>query len=286
MFEAEALGHVVSLVVVGLGPHGARLGPEIGEAEPTTVLLPRRETPDETKLGEVLDVFVYQDSEDRYVATLSRPKVELDEVAFLEVTDVAPFGAFCNWGLAKDLLVPRAEMTTELAVGDRHPIGLYVDDSGRLAGTMRVTERLRARHGYRVGDWAEGEAWRRDAGRGVFVILDRRYVALLPESEPHRLGRGDAARFRVSKVHPDGKLEVSLRDLAHKEADKDAEKILSVLRDKPTTRIGDHSPPEQIQALFGLSKKAFKRAVGGLFKRGEVQIDPQGYVTPTKPSTK
>ena len=280
MFEAESLGHVVSLVVVG--PHGARLGPEMGEAEPTTVLLPRRETPDETKLGEVLEVFVYQDSEDRYVATLSRPKLELGEVAFLEVNDVAPFGAFCDWGLAKDLLVPRAEMTSELSVGDRHPIGLYVDDSGRLAGTMRVSEMLRARHGYRVGDWAEGEAWRRDPGRGVFVILDRRYVALLPESEPHRLGRGDAARFRISKIHPDGKLEVSLRDLAHKEVDKDAEKILAVLREKPATRVGDHSSPEQIHTLFGLSKKAFKRAVGGLFKRGEVRIDPEGFVSPAK----
>lgn len=277
MFEAE-MGRVVSLVVVALGPHGARLALELGRSD-HTLLLPRREVPEGLALGQVLEVFVYQDSDDRPVATLLEPKLRLGEVAFLEVTDETAFGAFCDWGLAKDLLVPRAEQTQDLRVGDRQPIGLYVDDSGRLAGTMRVSELLRSRPPYREGDWAQGEAWRRDPDVGVFVILERRYVGLLPVSEPNQLRRGDAARFRITTVHPSGKVELSLRDLAQREAASDGEKILTVLRERPQTRVGDHSPPEQIFTLFGLSKKAFKRAVGGLFKRGQVAIDAQGIVT-------
>jgi predicted RNA-binding protein (virulence factor B family) len=278
MFPEAALGRTVSLVVVDLGPHGARLSPELSDGEPVSILLPRRETPDETRLGDVLEVFVYQDSEDRPTATRLRPKLQLGEVAFLEVRELTAFGAFCDWGLTKDLLVPLAEQTTDLARGDRIAVGLYVDDTGRLAGTMRVSELLRERPRYRVGDWIEGEAWRRDPALGVFVILERRSVALLPVSEPNRLRRGEAGRFRIAKQHPDGKVEVSLRDVAHKQVDDDAERILAVLRDRPGTHVGDRSSPEHVDALFGLSKKAFKRAVGGLYKQGLVEIDEGGFV--------
>ena len=278
MFDTDALGRVVSLVVVALGPHGARLAPELGRSD-RTLLLPRREVPEGTGLGQPLDVFVYRDSDDRPVATLLEPKLKLGDVAFLEVTDVTDFGAFCDWGLAKHLLVPRAEQTTDLALGDRHPIGLYLDDTERLAGTMRVSEMLRGAHPYKEGQWVLGEAWRREPDLGVFVILDRRYVGLLPASEPNALRRGDAGRFRIANALPNGKVELSLRDLAHREAGSDAEKILGVLRAQPGTKVGDHSSPEQIFALFGLSKKAFKRALGGLFKQGRVDIDPDGFVT-------
>lgn len=279
MFDAEALGRVVSLVVVSLGPHGARLAPELGRSD-QTLLLPRREVPDDAVAGRCLDVFVYRDSDDRPVATLLEPKLKLGEVAFLEVIDATEFGAFCDWGLAKHLLVPRAEQTTALAVGDRHPIGLYVDDTGRLAGTMRVSERLRGAHHYRQGDWAHGEAWRREPELGTFVILERRHVGLLPVSERNELRRGAAARFRIANVLPDGKVELSLRDLAHREANADAEKVLSILRTGPRAEVGDRLLPEQIFALFGLSKKAFKRAVGVLFRQGRVDLDAEGVVTP------
>ena len=242
------------------------------------MLLPRREVPDGAELGTPLEVFVHQDSDDRPIATLTRPKLELGEVAFLEVTDRAAFGAFCDWGLAKELLVPLAEQTCDLAVGDRHPIGLYVDDSGRLAGTMRVSELLRRPSQLHPGDWAIGEAWRRDPDIGVFVILERPHVGLLPASEPHRPERGGRARFRVTARHPDGKLEVSLRDLAHRELARDGDAILRALAARPTLEVGDRSSPEQVFAAFGLSKKAFKRAVGGLLRHGRVALDAHGNV--------
>ncbi len=279
MFDTDALGRVVQLVVVSLGPHGARLAPELGRSD-HTLLLPRREVPPDACAGQRLDVFVYRDSDDRPVATLLEPKLKLGEVAFLTVVDVAEFGAFCDWGLAKHLLVPRAEQTTDLAIGDRHPICLYLDDSKRLAGTMRVSERLREPHHYRQGDWAQGEAWRREPELGTFVILDRRHVGLLPASEKNQLRRGDAARFRIANVLADGKVELSLRDLAHLEANADAEKVLAILRANPHTKVGDRSSPEQIFGLFGLSKKAFKRAIGALFKQGRVDVGADGVATP------
>ena len=90
----------------------------------------------------MLEVFVYLDSEDRPVATLREPKVVLGEVAFMTVTALAPFGAFVDWGMPKELLVPLGEQTREMRLGDRHPVGVYVDDTGRLAGTMRIAEML------------------------------------------------------------------------------------------------------------------------------------------------
>jgi len=207
------------------------------------------------------------------------PKIERGEVAFLAVTDVTRFGAFVDWGMPKELLVPHAEQTCEVRVGERHPIGVLLDDTGRLVGTMRVSEMLRAKGDFAVDEWVEGEAWRSVPGLGVFVIVQRKYVGLLPASEPHALTRGESARFRVTHVLPDKKIELSLRALAHEELDRDARKVLEVLSRPGTPRLGDRSSPEEIRASFGLSKKAFKRAVGRLLKQRDVDVDPEGFVT-------
>jgi predicted RNA-binding protein (virulence factor B family) len=206
-------------------------------------------------------------------------KVKPGEVAFLTVTDVTRFGAFVAQGMPKDLLVPYAEQTCEMRVGERHAIGVFMDGRGRLAGTMRVSEMLRAKGDFALDQWVEGEAWRSEPEIGLFVIVRRRYVGLLPASEPHALSRGDSARFRVTHVLPDKKIELSLRALAHVELHGDAQKILEVLSRPSTPKRGDRSTPDEIRATFGLSKKAFKRAVGRLLKRGEVDIDSEGVVT-------
>ena len=99
---------------------------------------------------------------------------------------------------------------------------------------------------------------------------------MVPASEPHRLTRGQAARFRVAHVHADGKVELSLRAHAHEELENDAQVVLRILSKPGAQRVGDHSSPEQLRALFGLSKKAFKRAAGRLLKQGLVTLDPQG----------
>lgn len=208
------------------------------------------------------------------------PLVEVGQVAFLTVTDITPVGAFVDWGLPKELLVPFAEQTRELAVGDREPFGVQVDNTGRFIGTMRIREMLHAPRELEPGEWVDGEAWRKEPGVGVFVIVERAYLALLPEQEPHALQRGQAASFRVSQVHPDGKIELSLRGLAHEELEDDAEHVLQRLLALGSTRVSEKANPEQIHALFGLSKKAFKRAVGRLLREGRVTHDEQRCLVP------
>lgn len=276
----DLLGRTVTLPILRFGSPGAflALAPEAGARETATILLPGAEIPPDAAVGDLLCVFIYLDSEDRPVATLRSPKLQLDEVAFLEVIDLTKIGAFFDWGLPKQLLVPHAEQTRELRVGERHPIGLYLDDTTRLAGTMKVSEMVRATPDVALGAWVEGEAWRRDPDTGVFVIVERRYVGVLPASEPNRLTRGEAARFRVANILPDGRIELSLRDVAHRAAMNDGEHILEVLARPGTPPVGDRSSPDEIVGLFGISKKAFKRAVGGLLKRGDLHIDDDGHL--------
>jgi predicted RNA-binding protein (virulence factor B family) len=278
----DLLGRSATLVIRRFAPSGAYLTEPIGSPGPEdpTILLIGSEIPKDAKEGDEVLAFVHRDSQGRLIATTRVPKVELGEVAFLTVTAQSEFGAFVDWGMAKELLVPFAEQTAALVVGARHAIGLYIDDSGRLAGTMRVAEMLDKWEPNFVRDtFVEGEAWRRDPDIGLFVIVERVYVGLVPAREPHSLSRGDAARFRVTHVGADGKIELSLRRLAHEELDADADRILSRLRLPNAPRLGDRSDPEEIRRHFGLSKKAFKRAAGRLMKRGDVDISDDGVVS-------
>lgn len=205
---------------------------------------------------------------------------ELGDVAFLTVVDLAPIGAFVEWGSSQQLLIPFAEQTLELAVGDRVPVGVILDNTGRVAGTMKVREMLGDYGAFNADEWVNGEAWRNEPGVGLFVIVERRFLGLVPASEPHSLQRGEAAHFRVARVLPDGKIELSLRGRVHEQLASDAQHVLAVLSQTNMPAISDHSHPEQIRTLFGLSKKAFKRAVGRLLKEGLVQLDAKGYVRP------
>ncbi|HEX7500157.1 MAG TPA: S1-like domain-containing RNA-binding protein [Polyangia bacterium] len=273
------IGRHATLEIRRFGSPGAFLA-ERGSAEDADVLLLLGpEIPPDAREGDELDVFVTLDSEGRPLAPTRVPKLTLGEVAFLTVTACMEFGAFVDWGLPKELLVPFAQQTKDLRVGDAHPIGLYMDNTGRLAGTMRISELLGAGSREFVrGEWVEGEAWRQDPEIGLFVIVERGFVGLVPRHEPHSLARGDATRFRVTHVHPDGKIELSLRGHAHQELESDGGKILEFLKRPGAPKLGDKSDPEQIRALFGLSKKAFKRAVGRLLRQRLVDVDEQGFV--------
>jgi uncharacterized protein len=280
------LGHRMSFPILRIAEPGAflALDPLDDAPDAPTVLLPGAEVPNDARIGDLVEVFIYLDSEERPIATTRSPKLTLGEVTFLEVTDVTPIGAFVDWGLGKELLVPYAEQSKDLYVGERQPIGLYLDKTGRLAGTMFVTDMLGAvPRRVERDQWIDGEAWRNDPDIGLFAILERSYVGVVPASEPHRLSRGDAVKFRVAHILPDGKLVLSLRQRAHKERTTDAENILAVLSRPNPPRVSDKSDPELIRSLFGLSKKAFKRAVGGLLKLRKVDLDERGFVVVVKP---
>lgn len=283
MSPSSLLGCRAHLRIVRLTAPGAYLALDDAPAD-DVILLPTAELPAGAKVGDELEVFVYVDSEQRPLATTRMPRLVLGEVTFLEVTAVTPIGAFVDWGLGKELLVPFAQQAKELFVGERQPIGLYLDNTGRLAGTMFVGSLIERPPpgGLALDEWVEGEAWRNDPAIGLFAILERSYVGLVPASEPHRLQRGEVARFRIANILPDGKLVLSLRQHAHHELAADAEHVLAVLGRPGTPRVGDRSDPDELRALFGLSKKAFKRAVGRLLKDRAVTISDQGFVVVTK----
>jgi len=279
----DLLGHRVTLTVERIVAPGALLAGDPRDT-PDPILLPTREIPEGIQPGDDLEVFVYLDSEDRPIATTRRPALERGEVRFLTVTAITRVGAFVDWGLPKELLVPFAEQTSELAPGDTHPIGLLLDRSERLCGTMRIRELLRTGGRFARDEIVEGEAWREEPGIGVFCILEGRYVGLLPASEPHQLYRGARTTFRIKHVFADGKVELSLRGRVHEEIDSDAEQVLEALASGRLPPIGDHASPEQIRRLFGLSKKAFKRAVGRLLREGSVALDRDGTLRVTAQS--
>jgi predicted RNA-binding protein (virulence factor B family) len=275
----EILGRHVTLAIRRFGSPGALLA--VNENE--EVLLIGSEIPEGAKVGDEVDVFIYLDSEARPIATIHPAKLEIGEVAFLEVTEVTKFGAFVDWGMAKELLVPFAEQTADMRKGSRYAIGLYVDDTNRLAGTMRVSEMMSSQRAeWTQDEWVDGEAWRDDPEIGLFVIVEKGFVGLVPRSEPHGLARGEGARFRVSNVLPDGKIELSLRGHAHEELANDAKKILDVLARPNAPKMGDKSSPDEIRDALGLSKKAFKRAVGRLLKEHAVSIGADGFIVITK----
>jgi uncharacterized protein len=277
------LGRRAEFEIRRFGDAGAFLAEPGSAASAPALLLLGREIPRDAREGDRVSAFVYLDSEGRPLATTTIPKLGLGEVAFLRVSSVTSFGAFVDWGLPKELLVPLAVQTQELQVGARHPFGLYVDDRGRLTGTMRVSEMLTTRsEGFEQDEWVDGEAWRKDPEIGVFVIVERAFVGLVPTHEPHDLERGEAARFRVTNILADGKMELSLRAPAHEQLEDDGEHVLSVLRRPGTPPVGDSSSPEELRAVFGLSKKAFKRAVGRLLRLKAVELTSQGTVVPSK----
>ncbi len=276
MTSDDLVGRVLTLTVQRQSVSGVLLGSDDPDVKMPALALAARELPEDVRLGDSFEVFIYLDAERRRAATLKLPKVALGEVAFLEVTRVLRGGALVDAGMPTELFVPPTELTRDLREGESHPFGLVVDDTGQLAGTMRVTEMLRVGGRFERDEWVEGVAWRDEPGIGLFVIVERRYVGLVPSYEPHKLARGERAQFRVSSVLADGKVNLSLRGHAHLQLDADADHVLSVLSRPGAARVGDHSSPELIRDLFGLSKKAFKRALGTLLRRRAVDLDDDG----------
>ena len=266
---AYELGKRRKLMIVKKVEFGVYLG-----TEEDRVLLPKKQTPQDVKIGDELEVFLYKDSKDRIIATTHTPKLTLGKVAALRVAEVGKIGAFLDWGLPKDLLLPFREQTAKVQEGEEALVSLYVDKSGRLCATMKVYELLRKDSPYRKDDNVEGIIYDTSNNFGVFVAVDDRYSALIPKREAYgELKVGRRVRARVVRVHEDGKLDLSVREKAHIQMDKDAQMILERM-EMCGGRLGftDKADPELIKEELGLSKNAFKRAVGRLLKEKKIQI--------------
>ena len=244
------------------------------EGDETRVLLPQKQVPADAKLGDEIEVFLYKDSKDRIIATTNQPKLTLGGLAVLEVAEIGKIGAFLDWGLEKDLLLPFKEQTAKVKKGDEVLVALYVDKSGRLCATMKVYEKLRTDSPYKKDDHVEGIIYETSDNFGVFVAVDDCYSALIPKREAFgRLRVGDRVSARVLKVREDGKLDLSVREKAFLQMDADAAMIMKRMEEYGgKLPFNDKVDPEVIKQEFGLSKNAFKRAVGRLLKEGRIKI--------------
>ena len=267
------LGEKQKLEIVKLVEFGAYLAESLETAE-ERVLLPGKQLPEGSKVGDVLDVFIYRDSKDRMIATTKTPKLQMGQVALLTVAQVGKFGAFLDWGLEKDLMLPFKEQRGRVNVGDEVLVSLYADKSNRLCATMNVYENLRTDSPYKENDTVVGRVYELSDNFGAFVAVDNIYSALIPKKELYgkvELGREISAR--VVKVREDGKLTLSIREKGLVQIEKDAEKILQLLDSyEGSLPFNDKAAPEVIKYETGMSKNEFKRAIGNLLKAGKVEI--------------
>ncbi|HBA62510.1 MAG TPA: RNA-binding protein [Lachnospiraceae bacterium] len=263
------LGKRQMLMVVKKVDFGVYLG-----REDEKVLLPKKQVPAGIEPGDPLEVFLYKDSDDRLIATTTVPKIQLGELAVLTVAEVGRFGAFLDWGLEKDLLLPFKEQTAKVKKGDSCLVSLYIDKSSRLCATMRVYPLLKTDSPYHKEDQVTGTVYEISDRFGAFVAVDNQYSALIPKKELFQpLHVGETVHARVTAVKEDGKLDLSLREKAFLQMDADAQMIVKRMEARGgVLPFTDKAEPEVIQKEFGLSKAAFKRAVGRLLKEGRIEI--------------
>lgn len=269
------LGRINRLKVVKFVDFGLYLD---GGAE-GEILLPSRYMPEGVQVGDELDVFLYLDSEERLIATTEQPKAMVGDFAYLQVAWVNNFGAFLDWGLMKDLFVPFREQKMKMQKGHSYIVHLHVDEeSYRIMASAKVERYLsKEMPPYAEGDEVDILVWQK-TDLGFKVIVDNRFGGLLYDSELFRhLQVGDRSKAYVKQVRPDGKLDITL-NLHGKAAVSDfSDVLLEHLRHNAgKTTLCDKSPAEEIYAMFGVSKKVFKKAVGDLYKRRLIRINDDG----------
>ena len=238
------------------------------------ILLPIKQVASDAKVGDEVEVFVYRDSKDRLIATTNMPKITLHKVAMLKVAQIGKFGAFLNWGLEKDLLLPFKEQTGRVSEGDDCLVALYIDKSNRLCATMKVYKYLDLESPYKKEDKVEGFVYEISDQFGAFVAVDNRYSALIPKKEMYGSVKvGDFVTARVTAIKADGKLNLSIREKAYLQMDVDAKKVMDLIDSYDgVLPFTDKANPEVIRRETQMSKNEFKRAVGRLLKEGKIEI--------------
>lgn len=264
------LGEKQVLTVVKIVDFGVYLG-----NDEEKVLLPKKQVPEGIEPGDPVEVFLYKDSSDRMIATTKEPKITLGGLAVLDVVDVGSIGAFLDWGLEKDLLLPYKEQTAKVQKGDRCLVSLYIDKSERLCATMKIYHLLRTDSPYKKDDKVVGTVYEVNRDYGAFVAVDDVYSALIPRREIYEnMYPGQKIEARVCAVKADGKLDLSIRKKIPEQMDRDAQFIMErIKKNGGELPFTDKADPERIRMELGMSKAAFKRAVGRLLRRKEIKID-------------
>lgn len=272
------IGEIQKLEVKRKTSVGVYLNTKNSKRGDKDVLLPKKEVPKAANIGDEIEVFIYRDFKERLIATTRKPKVILGEIGLLKVVDITKIGAFLDWGLEKDLFLPFKEQTMKLEKGRKYLIGLYLDKSNRLCGTMKIKDFLRNDSPYKENDWVKGTIYSINKEIGAFVAVDNKYEGLIPKDE--LIGvyvPGEEVNLRIINVKEDGKLDLSLRDKAYMEIDKDAELILNKAEEQGgILLLNDYSSPKEIRKELNISKSAFKKAIGRLLKEGKIEFIENG----------
>lgn len=269
------IGERATLNILREKPFGLYLdGGELGE-----VLLPHREVPADNVIGGTLDVFLYNDSEDRPVATLTAPKAMPGQFARLKCVAVTGVGAFLDWGLPKDLLVPFREQKTRMEVGKSYLVHVYLDEvSGRIIASTRVTRHLdRTPHTFKPGDPVELVIFAK-TDLGYKAIVNGTHSGLLfSEGVFQPLQLGERTQGYIAAIREDGKIDLTLHASGRSRVSGLEERILAELAARGGFwALGDHSSAAEIHDELGVSKRTFKQAVGALLKKRQLQIEDRG----------
>jgi predicted RNA-binding protein (virulence factor B family) len=268
------LGEKQTLQVVKKVDFGVYLAE--GTSPEDKVLLPAKQVPEGTDIGSRIEVFIYKDSDDRPIATTAQPLIMLGDVRVLKVKETTGIGAFMDWGLEKDVLLPFKEQTAKVKPGDDVLCAMYIDKSGRLCVTMNVYKYLRSDAPYAKDDHVTGTVYEMSDNFGAFVAVDDIYSGLIAKKELYGdIKIGDRITARVISVKEDGRLNLSVREKAYLQMDTDAEKIFGMIKENGgSLPFTDKASPELIRQKTGMSKNEFKRAVGRLLKEGRIEIKP------------
>ena len=249
---------------------------ELNQQESQRILLPRKEIPENAQIGDTIKVFIYLDSKDRMIATTANPLITLDEPKALTVKDVNRIGLFLDWGLPKDLLLPFHETNGKPEKGDKILVRLYIDKSGRPAATMRhLYNYLRTDSPYEKDEMVHGRIYEFGHDFGTYVAVDDIFSGMIPRHEDVSNYRiGDELELRVAEVKPDGKLALTTRKDAYLELNEDGAKIMAIIDSYAgVLPFSEKASPEIIKRETGLSKAAFKRAIGHLYKERKISLD-------------
>lgn len=242
------------------------------------VLLPIKQVPRDAEIGDSLRVFVYRDSKDRPIATTREPLITVGEIKRLKCKSVGNIGAFMDSGLERDVLLPFKEQTTPVKQEKSYLVAMYVDKTGRLAVTMKISDKLRPNDKYKKGDMVKGTVYQVKKDFGAFVAIDDEMTGLIHESEIFdSIYVGDVVDCRVVKVREDGKTDLAMRQEIPVQMIEDAEMVFDIIKSYGgKLPFNDKASAELIKKEFGLSKNAFKRAVGHLYKEKKIEITDTG----------
>jgi uncharacterized protein len=268
------LGEMNRLKVIKEVDFGLYLDGEVDE-----ILIPKRYVPENTKVGDTLDVFLYRDSEDRLIATTEKPKAMVGEYAYMEVVDTNRYGVFLDWGIPKDLFVPFQEQNGKMAVGKKYVVKLYIDqETNRIVASARI-EHFLNKDPYNL---AEGQDVKiipfKYTDLGIKVIVNEEFEGMLYKNEIfENVVFGKEIDAYIKKIRPSGQLDIKLKRGGYSNNSTAQINILNKLEsNNGFLPFHDKSDPESIYAEFGISKRDFKQAIGGLYKENKIALSPSG----------